>query len=66
MAEAIAAKAPLATAFAKEAMKRGQDLDLAAGLRLEADLLTLLLNTDDRQEGARAFRERRSPVYRGR
>lgn len=65
LAEAIAAKAPLANQFAKEAVKAGQDLDLAAGLRLEAGLLTLLMNSEDRLEGARSFIEKRPPVFRG-
>lgn len=66
VAETIAAKAPLASVFAKEAARKGFDLDLGAGLRLEGDLSTLLVNTEDRQEGASAFREKRAPRYRGR
>ncbi len=57
---------PRAVAYAKEAVLRGSQLSLADGLRLEADLSTLLVNTTDRLEGAAAFRERRRPVYHGR
>lgn len=66
LAETVASKAPLASAYSKEAVKAGADLDLASGLRLEADLLTLLMNSEDRIEGANAFKEKRKPQFRGR
>jgi enoyl-CoA hydratase/carnithine racemase len=65
LAARIARGGPLALAYAKEAVRRGSELPLADGLRLEADLATLLVSTDDRREGANAFAERRPPVYRG-
>jgi enoyl-CoA hydratase/carnithine racemase len=65
-ASKFAAAAPLALAYAKEAVRRGLDLPLDEGLKVENDLATLLLGTDDRAEGAAAFRDRRKPVYRGR
>lgn len=57
--------APRAIEYAKEAIWRGSQLSLADGLALEADLATLLLGTDDRAEGAAAFRERRTPRFTG-
>ena len=66
LAESIAARAPLAVMAAKEALQRGADLDLRAGMRLELDLLTPLLGTEDRQEAVAAFREKRPPVFHGR
>ena len=57
--------APRALAYAKEAVRRGWDLPLADGLRLEADLSTLLLSTSDRTEGAKAFKQRRKPDFSG-
>lgn len=66
LAARIAGKAPLATAFAKEVLKSGIDLDIAAGMKLETDLVTLLINTEDRQEAARAFVERREAKFTGR
>ena len=66
LAEGIAARAPLAVMAAKEAVQRGADLDLRAGMRLELDLLTPLLGTEDRQEAVAAFREKRPPVFHGR
>lgn len=65
-ADAIAAKAPLATRYAKEVLRAGTELDLESGLRLELDLIALLLNTEDRMEAARAFTEKRAPRFVGR
>jgi len=66
LAERIASKAPLATVFAKEAVRKGSEMELGAGMRLEVDLLTHLLNTEDRLEAARAFKEKRPPRFVGR
>lgn len=57
--------APRALAYAKEAVRRGWDLPLADGLRLEADLSSFLLSTSDRVEGAKAFQQRRNPDFTG-
>jgi enoyl-CoA hydratase/carnithine racemase len=57
--------APRAIEYAKEAIVRGSQLSMADGLRLEADLATLLMSTDDRVEGVSAFRERRPPHFTG-
>jgi enoyl-CoA hydratase len=65
MAQAIAAKAPFAVRYAKEAMCKGLDLTLEQGLRLEADLYFLLQITEDRTEGIRAFLEKRPPQFKG-
>jgi enoyl-CoA hydratase/carnithine racemase len=62
----LAARPPTAMAFAKEAVRAAQDLPLRDGMRLEVDLLTHLLNTEDRLEAARAFREKRKPHFTGR
>jgi enoyl-CoA hydratase/carnithine racemase len=66
LAERIAARPPLAVQLAREAVKNGADLPLAAGLRYETELSVHLLNTEDRLEAARAFREKRKPVFTGR
>lgn len=65
LARTIAAKAPVALRYAKEAVVKGLDLPLADGLRLEGDLSALLRTTEDRLEGARAFIEKRKPRWQG-
>jgi enoyl-CoA hydratase len=66
LARTLAARAPLALRYAKEAVVKGFALPLADGLRLENDLATLLRTTEDRVEGARAFLEKRAPRWTGR
>jgi enoyl-CoA hydratase/carnithine racemase len=66
LAAQLAARPPMAMAFAKEAVRSALDLPLRDGMRLEVDLITLLLNTEDRLEAARAFREKRQPRFSGR
>lgn len=66
LARRIAAAAPVAAAYVKEAVMHGAELTLVQGLRLEADLSFLLQSTADRAEGLRSFRERKPPEYEGR
>jgi len=66
LARSMAAKAPVALRYAKEAVVKGLDLPLADGLRLEGDLSALLRTTEDRLEGAKAFLEKRAPRWTGR
>ncbi|WAH56171.1 2,3-dehydroadipyl-CoA hydratase [Pseudomonas silvicola] len=65
IARRIAGQAPLAVRLAKETLLKAQDTDLASGLRLERHAFTLLAGTHDRNEGIRAFQEKRRPRYRG-
>ncbi|HEK0907739.1 TPA: 2,3-dehydroadipyl-CoA hydratase [Pseudomonas putida] len=62
----IAQKAPLAVRLAKEALLKAQDTDLASGLRFERHAFTLLAGTADRDEGIRAFQEKRPASFIGR
>ena len=66
LARDIAAKAPIALRYAKEAVVSGLGLPLQDGIRLENALATLLRTTEDRVEGARAFVEKRKPKWTGR
>jgi enoyl-CoA hydratase len=66
LANTIAARSPLALQAAKQALRQSQEVSLHAGLQLERQLFTLLSATDDRQEGIAAFREKRTPDFRGR
>jgi enoyl-CoA hydratase len=65
IAQKIAASAPLAARYAKEAVRQGMDLTLEQGLRLETDLYLLLQTTADRTEGITAFLEKRQPRFKG-
>ena len=65
IASTIAKKAPLAVRLAKEALLKAQDLDLASGLRFERHAFTLLAGTADRNEGIRAFQEKRPARFNG-
>jgi len=68
-AEAIAAKiianAPLAIQYAMEAVNHGLDLPLAEGLFLEATLFGVCCATEDKNEGTKAFLEKRLAQFRG-
>ncbi|HLU04525.1 MAG TPA: enoyl-CoA hydratase/isomerase family protein [Advenella sp.] len=61
----LAANAPLAVQAAKELAVRSRDTDLNTGLRMEQLFLRILQESEDINEGAHAFKERRSPVFRG-
>jgi enoyl-CoA hydratase/carnithine racemase len=65
LAQTIASKAPLATVLAKEAVKAAAETEFRMGMRLETDLLTHLINSEDRLEAARAFKEKRLPRFVG-
>lgn len=65
LAEDLATKGPISLRYAKEAIIKGMDMTLEQGLRLEADLYFLLHTTRDRQEGITAFREKRTPDFKG-
>jgi enoyl-CoA hydratase/carnithine racemase len=60
------ASAPIALAYAKEAIHSGLELPLTEGLHFEADLAALLQTTADREEGIRAYLDRRSPEFHAR
>ena len=58
--------APLALRYIKEAIYKGSELSLDQGLRLESDLASMVLNTEDAKEGPKAFVEKRPPAWKGR
>lgn len=64
-AAAIAARGPMATRLAREAVWRGLPQPLEQALRFETDLTLLLQTTKDRAEGVRAFLEKRPPRFTG-
>jgi len=66
MAESICEAAPLAVRYAKELMIRGAGLSLEEGLRLEDDIESTLMATEDFKEAVTAFAEKRRPQFNGR
>ena len=65
VARTIAAKAPVAVRLAKQAVQRGQDLDLANACAYETAAFALAFATADQQEGMRAFLEKRAAKFSG-
>jgi len=66
LASQIAEMPPLAVRFAKRAVNRGMQTDLDSGLEYERYAAAMLVDSEDRKEGMRAFVEKRKPVFRGR
>jgi enoyl-CoA hydratase/carnithine racemase len=65
LANRILKGAPMSVLFIKEAIKKGVELSLDEGFRLESDLSALVATTEDSKEGPRAFAEKRAPVWKG-
>ena len=65
-AKRIAANAPIAVRQAKQAIHRGLQMSLADGLAFEIEAYNRTVPTEDRQEGVRAFNEKRPPRFHGR
>lgn len=65
LATRIAARPPMATAFAKQATRAASRVDLKSGLDLELELFSLLAPMQDVREAAQAFSEKRPPQFSG-
>ncbi|MEM1946725.1 MAG: enoyl-CoA hydratase/isomerase family protein [Candidatus Caldarchaeum sp.] len=61
----LLSKPPMALAAAKEAINTALETSLSTGLRVELQLFASLFATEDQKEGARAFLEKRKPVWKG-
>ena len=62
----ITKNGPIALQQAKRAINLGIELDLHTALALEAECYNVCLSTEDRDEGLKAFNEKRKPEYKGR
>jgi enoyl-CoA hydratase len=65
IANRIAEKGPIAVRLAKEAVKLAWRANLDEGLRREIDLFALCFSTEDKDEGVKAFLEKRKPAFKG-
>jgi enoyl-CoA hydratase len=65
LAAVIAEKSPMALRLAKEAVLTAFETPLATGLEFERRNLALAFDSDDQEEGMRAFVEKRQPRFRG-
>lgn len=66
VAQAIAAKSPLAVQLAKEAVRAAAETTVREGLAIELRNFYLLFASEDQKEGMRAFIEKRAPNFSGR
>ena len=66
MGQAIAGMAGVALRYIQEAVDRGLDTTLDAGLQIEADLFAKVFQTEDVREGVEAFINKRKPNFRHR
>ena len=66
IANRIAEKSPIALRMAKEAVKTASRSTLDEGLRREIDLFALCFSSEDKDEGVKAFLEKRKPEFKGR
>lgn len=65
LAQALAAKAPIAVRFIIEAVNQGLESPFAAGEYLETSLFGTIASSEDMREGTKAFLEKRKPVWQG-
>ena len=66
MGQTIAGMAGVALRYIQEAVDRGLDTTLDAGLQIEADLFAKVFQTEDVREGVDAFINKRKPNFRHR
>lgn len=64
LARSITEKSPLAIRLAKHAMNTIEFMDLRAGYRFEQNMTHELTGSEDAKEAARAFVEKRKPLFR--
>ena len=65
-AREIALAAPMSVHYAKLAASRGGEVDFHTGYALDIAAYNVLVSSEDRLEGVRAFNEKRAPRWSGR
>jgi enoyl-CoA hydratase len=65
IAQALAAKAPIALRFIIDAVNNGLQMSFREAQNHEAALFGLVSTTEDMREGTRAFLEKRKPEFKG-
>jgi len=66
IARIISEKSPVAVKLAKAAINKAFEVGLSQGLDFERELFYLLFSSQDKEEGMKAFIEKRRPEFRGR
>jgi enoyl-CoA hydratase len=66
LAGKMASKSPLTVKVAKEAVRASQRLAVEEGILYERDLFCLCFSTEDKEEGVKAFLEKRPAQWKGR
>jgi enoyl-CoA hydratase len=66
LANKIASKSPLTVKVAKEAVRASERLAIEEGISYERDLFCLCFSTADKEEGVKAFLEKRPAQWTGR
>ncbi len=66
LAGKIASKSPLTLTVAKEALRASQRLAIEEGIAYERDLFCLCFSSSDKEEGVKAFLEKRPAQWTGR
>ncbi len=65
MAGKIIARSPWAVRIARQSILRGAEMHIDEAIQVDQYLSTLIFTTEDREEGARAFKEKRPPQFKG-
>jgi len=65
LAKAMIKHSPVAMKIAKIAVNKSLDTPLAVGMESERELFAICFGTEDQKEGAKAFLEKRKPVFKG-
>lgn len=65
IAQKIIANAPLAVQYAMEAVNKGMETSIAEGLFIEAALFGVCCASEDKNEGTKAFLEKRPAQFKG-